>query len=155
NHRIINSGHHPKEFFKEMWATIGRGKIWQADIKNRAKDGSYYWVSTTIVPFLDEHGKPQQYVALRHEITERKRAEAALVQAEKLSSIGMLVAGIAHEVNNPLSGVLGCIKALHDKKTMSEDRREEYFRTALEGLERIQQTMRGLLDFARQRQPRA
>jgi PAS domain S-box-containing protein len=165
NHRIVSSGHHPKEFFKEMWATIGHGKIWQGDIKNRAKDGSYYWVSTTIVPFLDDRGRPQQYVALRHEITERKNAEAALVeanrrireeqlkliQAEKLSSIGLLAAGIAHEVNNPLTGVLGCVKALREKKDMSEERREEYSRTALEGLERIQQTMRGLLDFARER----
>lgn len=168
NHRIINSGHHAKEFFKEMWATIGRGKTWSGDIKNRAKDGSYYWVATTIVPFLDDRGKPRQYVALRHEITKRKEAEAALaeayrrirddqqklIQAEKLSSIGLLVAGIAHEVNNPLSGVLGCLKTLRDRRDMSEERREEYFKTAQEGLERIQQTMRGLLDFSRQRAPR-
>jgi PAS domain S-box-containing protein len=168
NHRIINSGHHSGEFFKEMWKTIAHGEIWRGDIKNRAKDGTYYWVATTIVPYLDESGKPKQYVALRHEITERKEAEAALVEAnrrireeqqkliqtEKLSSIGLLASGVAHEVNNPLSGVLACVKALRERKIVAE-RQDEYFRTALDGLERIQQTVRGLLDFARQRPPSA
>lgn len=72
NHRIVNSGHHPREFFKQMWDTIGKGQVWHGEVKNKRKDGTYYWVDSTVVPLMDSEGKPSRYISIRTDISASK-----------------------------------------------------------------------------------
>lgn len=82
NYRLMNSGYHPPEFFSKMWSTISTGKIWRGEMRDRAKNGEIYWVSTTIVPFLDSEDKPWQYLSIQFDISERKQIESALRESQ-------------------------------------------------------------------------
>jgi PAS domain S-box-containing protein len=157
DHRIINSGYHPKEFMRDLWATIAAGKVWKGDLRNRAKDGSFYWVDTTIVPFLNGEGKPYQYIAIRHEITKLKQAEEKILQqaaelqrAAQLSFVGELAAGLAHEIKNPLAGIQGTVDILIRRREVN-DPETEALNAIRHEVERIDDTVRALLDRARPR----
>jgi PAS domain S-box-containing protein len=150
DHRIVNSGYHPKEFMRDLWGTIATGKVWRGEIRNRAKDGSFYWVDTTIVPFLDGSGKPRQYLAIRYDITARKRAEAQLREQAALAQLGQLAAIVAHEVRNPLAGLRASLQVI-DRRCEARDR--SAIAAMIQRIDGLNDKVEDLLLFARPRPP--
>ena len=157
NHRIINSGFHPKEFFEEMWKTITQGKTWEGEICNRAKDGSIYWVHTTIVPFLDVNGKPETYVSVRYDVTQRKSAfeelkqtKAQVLQQDRLASLGLMASSLAHEIGTPL-GIIRSRAELAAKRSADNPSVLDSLNVVVTQIDRITKLVHSLLHIARGR----
>jgi PAS domain S-box-containing protein len=173
DHRIINSGKHSKDFFRKLWETIGAGRVWKGEIKNRAKDGSYYWVDTTIVPYLGSDGKPVQYIAIRTDITERKQAEDALKAAqerlsrhaeelehqvaertahlnESVQSLEGVCYTMAHDLRAPLRAVQGFAQILLDEHAPALDPDgQRYAQRILNRAMKMDALIHDLLNYAR------
>jgi len=153
DHRILNSGFHSKEFIRDLWVTIANGRVWRGELRNRAKDGSLYWVDTTIVPFLDADGKPYQYMALRYEITDRKRSEEQLREQAALARLGQMAAVVAHEVKNPIAGIRGALQVIMGR--MGADNRDRAVITdIILRLDSLNGIVQDLLLYARPRLPK-
>lgn len=144
DHNILNSNEHPPEFFGDLWRTITKGRVWIGEIKNKTKFGDYYWVKSTIVPFLDDNGKPFQYTAIRTDITVRKDAEKnlksiqgqiqvqnqvlekrviartqELVTAKEVAVLAnksktIFLANMSHELRTPLNAIIGFSTLMRD-----------------------------------------
>jgi PAS domain S-box-containing protein len=169
NHRIINSGHHPHQFFIDMWKTIASGSVWKNEIKNRAKDGTYYWVDTTIVPFLDANGKSYQYIAIRHDITERKRIEEENLKLtnelekrviERTTQLAQLEAmnkelesfsySVSHDLRAPLRSIDGFSNLLLRGYSDALDKKgQEYLQFIRSDSQRMAQLIDELLNLSR------
>lgn len=166
DHRIINSGYHPKEFIRELWATIGRGRVWHGELKNRAKDGTFYWVDTTIVPFLNDDGRPRQYVAIRADITERKAAEETVLRLnteleqrvrERTAQLELtnreleaFSYSVSHDLRAPLRAIDGFSQAvLEDFGPMLPEEGQRQLQTIRYSAQRMGALIDDLLTFAR------
>lgn len=150
DHRLLNSGYHSKAFIRELWRTIASGHIWRGDIRNRAKDGRLYWVDTTIVPFLDDHGKPHQYLSVRTDITARKAGEARLRDQTALARLGEMSAVVAHEVKNPLAGISGALQVI-GARLPPQARERKVLEDIDKRIKSLDTSLSDLLTFARPR----
>jgi PAS domain S-box-containing protein len=165
NHRLINSGHHARQFFTDMWKTISSGNTWEGEIKNRAKDGTYYWVHTTIVPFLSVQGKPYQYVSIRYDITQRKAGEEQLrvyadqlehsnqeikqsAMQDRLASVGLLASSLAHEIGTPLGVIRGRAELL-ELQVKDHPGVKKNVDIIISQIDRVSKLIRSLLNLAR------
>jgi PAS domain S-box-containing protein len=141
NHRIVNSGHHPPEFFRNLWDTISIGKTWHGEILNKAKDGSLYWVDTVIIPIFNESRVIVNYLSLRMLINERK--EADLQRKKYLHLLEQLAFIVAHDVRGPLCSILGLTNLLSRPDNTAQDieRAIPYLHGTAQKLEAIIKTL--------------
>ena len=154
DHRIINSGYHSNTFMRDLWRTIAAGTVWHGEIRNRAKDGTFYWVDTTIVPSLTDQGQPYQYIAIRADITARKAAEERLAQQAALAQLGQMAAVVAHEVRNPLAGIKGAMQVLLSRRPAG-DPEAPVMRDVIGRIDSLGDLINDLMVFARPRPPQA
>ncbi len=148
DHRIINSGYHPKEFIRELWETIANGKIWKDELKNKAKDGTFYWVDTTIVPFVNEQGKPYQYLAIRSDITLRKKIEEDIIKLNQELEKFIFIS--SHHLQEPLRKIQTFINLLLENEHINlTNNGEDYFRKIKQSANQMRALLENLIFFSR------
>ncbi len=154
DHRIISSGYHPKEFIQNLWSTIAKGQTWKGEIKNRAKDGTYYWVDTTIVPFSDRAGAPYQYVAIRTEVTEYKQLEQKMEEqvaelARSNDELEQFAYVVTHDLQEPLRAISSFVQLLKKYSNAQLDERAiDLISHVVAGTNRMQMLIDDLLTYA-------
>ncbi|HQS06566.1 MAG TPA: PAS domain-containing protein, partial [Daejeonella sp.] len=122
DHRIVNSNYHPSSMFKELWETIKSGKVWRSDVKSKAKDGTFFWLDSTIVPIHDDNGVITEYFSLRTPIDDRKRIEEE--QKEYVKNLEKMLFMVSHEVRHPVSQILGIVQILQEHDNMDAESSE-------------------------------
>jgi len=152
DHRIISSGYHDKTFFKDLWETIQNKSVWKGEIKNRTKNGSYYWVNSTIIGFLDVEGNLNQFIAIRTDITESKKLEEELTRAKEQAEAANLaksefLANMTHELRTPLNGVIGFADILI--KTKLDEEQKMYMATVHRSATSLLDLINDILDFSK------
>ncbi len=148
NHRLINSGETDKAYWRQMYRTLARGQVWSDVVRNRAKDGHFYWVDATIIPLMGKDNKPRSYIAIRTDITERKLSEQALRRSQKMDALGQLTGGIAHDFNNILSIILGNVEMLK-KQVPDDEKSHKRIQNIYKSTMRAAELTRQLLSFSR------
>ncbi len=147
DHRnVANSGYHSKEFWKNFWTTIKSGKIWRGDVRNKAKDGALYWEDTTIVPFLGKDGKPEKYLAIRANITDRKLAEEEVIKSAQIKS--EFTSMVSHELRTPLTVIKESIGILNDEISGPlNPGQKDFLKIAGTNTDRLARLINEVLDF--------
>lgn len=152
NHRMLNSGHHDREFFTEMYESISSGKVWHGEICNRAKDGRLYWVDTTIIPFMDDFEDPESYIAIRTDITERKKIEEELIKAKEEAEIATqqkseFLANMSHEIRTPMNGIIGMTGLLLN--TRLDAKQHSFAEATMKSADALLTIINDILDFSK------
>jgi len=156
NHRMINSGHHSRAFYTNMWQTICAGNVWKGDLCNRAKDGSLYWVTTTIAPLRNCAGEIDQFIAIRTDITVRKKGEQKLLEQTEKAELAnrakdQFLAHMSHELRTPLNAILGFSSLINSQAfgPLHNERYKEYSQDIYRSGKFLLEIITDVLDVAR------
>lgn len=145
---ILKSGRQDNRYYEQLWKTIKSGNVWKGKLVNKKKTGEFFTIEANISPIQDSKGQITHFVAIQSDITEEIMLQEQLMQTEKLSSVGTLASGMAHELNNPLTSVLGYSKLLLEKDNISPEIRRD-LKIVSEQAVRCAHIVKGLLKFSR------